>query len=460
MVELICRNEPKHFFCLHNILKLFKFGTEIDVESVHNSMRTKQKCIAFQTGFCPVTESGEPCALLRRSYGSIIREQLYALEALRFIGRERGSRRLVFKITKLGRNAVRYLPILLPKEKIQEEKTETDLTKVSSQNWIRQCKKGLGSYGPFVGYLWKLKRRKKTDIVESELGSRAVNTFSHWAEECGFKRGETIQCSEEFFAKKVRIRNWIVRRYANVPPPYQEDTARFLFELKKAKVADELVKLPATWSKKQKFDILLNVENSGLLLEKQGKDRYRIRNDFDLSEYRSSIRNHKLLKGLDDMMDSDERRNLEEELASEKVELQLETEKDVKKALATFIRKRSKHNKRQVPKTTKTQRVAHERDYELYAALKRFHSFKCQAENCSFTFRKKNGEYYCEIAHVKPFSMTKDDTAGNILVLCANCHKMLDHGDETTRKIVLMNVTSSRRSMLKKLSLQQEGELT
>ena len=148
MVELICRNEPKHFFCLYNILRLFTIGVKMDVKSIYKSMNMDQKCLAFTSGYCPVTDNGKPCALLRRSHDSIIREQLYALEALKFIRRERGTRKLLFNVTSLGRNAVKNLPVLLPSDKMSDGKYETDLSNRSAQSWVRYCRKGLELYGP------------------------------------------------------------------------------------------------------------------------------------------------------------------------------------------------------------------------------------------------------------------------------------------------------------------------
>ncbi len=452
MVELICRNEPRHFFCLYNLLKLFEGGVKIDVQSVYKALKVNKKCLAFQSEFCPVSENNKPCSLLRASHDSIIREQLYALEGLKFVHRQRGSRKLIFKIAKLGRKAVKYLPELLPPKEIKDGKYETDLSKQSSKKWIKYCKKGLASYGPFVGYLWKLKCRKETDLIKSEIGERAVNTFDLWTRECSFKRNNTIRTPENFFTYKVRIRNWVTRKFRNEPPPYQEDTAKILFKLKQAKLTNGLVETPRTWSKKRINNVLLNIENSGLILEKEDENKFWMGNDFDFDEYRVSIKDVKRLQKLHKSIDLAKRTLIEEEAASEKLKFSLETETNEKKALLNFIRQRSQENRKKVPKVSKVKGRKLKRDYELYTAIKRFHGFKCQVDGCNFTFHKKNGEYYCEIAHIKPFSSSKDDTANNILVLCANCHKMLDHGDEKTRKIRLKKAEASRQAMLRKLS--------
>jgi len=42
MVELICRNEPRHFFCLYNVLKLFEKGATIDVKSVYKALKNAE----------------------------------------------------------------------------------------------------------------------------------------------------------------------------------------------------------------------------------------------------------------------------------------------------------------------------------------------------------------------------------------------------------------------------------
>lgn len=69
------------------------------------------------------------------------------------------------------------------------------------------------------------------------------------------------------------------------------------------------------------------------------------------------------------------------------------------------------------------------RDYKLVQTLKEKYQYKCQI--CGFTFKTKAGNYYCEAAHIKPISGRSKglDVAENMMVLCPNHHKMLDHGE-------------------------------
>lgn len=454
MVELICRNEPRHFFCLHNVLKLFEKEATIDVKSVYKALKTGKKCLAFQSKFCPVSENNKPCSLLRTSHDSIIREQLYALEGLNFIHRIRSSRKLIFKITQLGRKAVKQRPVLLPPTKIKKGEYETDLSKPSSRKWVENCRKGLASYGPFVSYLWKLKCGKDPKSIRSEIGDRAVNTFDLWARECGFRRDGRIRTPRDLFNHKIRIRNWITRIFRNEPPPYQEYTAQILFKFKKAKLTNEVGEIPQRWSKKRRDAVLLNIENSGIIIEEVSKNEFQMRNDFDFDEYRASIKDAQLLRRLHKSVDSAERSFIEKEAAAEKIKFSMETEtkRKEKQSLLELIRRRSKENQKRPPRASRVKGTRLQRDHGLYAAVKQFHNFRCQVYGCNFTFRKNNGEYYCETAHIKPFSSSKDDTAENLLVLCANCHRMLDQGDKKTRKRILEKVEASRQAMLKKLS--------
>jgi hypothetical protein len=68
------------------------------------------------------------------------------------------------------------------------------------------------------------------------------------------------------------------------------------------------------------------------------------------------------------------------------------------------------------------------RNYTLVRKMKDRYENKCQI--CGFTFLQKNGNYYSEVAHIEPISTRQAgvDTPSNMIVLCPNHHKMLDHG--------------------------------
>ena len=62
--------------------------------------------------------------------------------------------------------------------------------------------------------------------------------------------------------------------------------------------------------------------------------------------------------------------------------------------------------------------------------IKRNHT--CQV--CEIlTFKNKNGDYhYTESHHIIPRALDGPDIPSNILIVCANCHRKFDSGDEST----------------------------
>lgn len=80
------------------------------------------------------------------------------------------------------------------------------------------------------------------------------------------------------------------------------------------------------------------------------------------------------------------------------------------------------------------------RNQAIVKNMKAKYENKCQI--CSFTFQKKDGGYYSEVAHIAPIHLAEIgmDKPSNLVVLCANHHKMLDFGNleivsKTTFKI-------------------------
>lgn len=78
-----------------------------------------------------------------------------------------------------------------------------------------------------------------------------------------------------------------------------------------------------------------------------------------------------------------------------------------------------------------------ERDSSLVEELKRKRGAACQI--CSFTFKKINGDQYCEVHHLEALANGGLDVASNCLVLCANCHKRFHYGN-----VEIISHTSSR----------------
>ena len=68
------------------------------------------------------------------------------------------------------------------------------------------------------------------------------------------------------------------------------------------------------------------------------------------------------------------------------------------------------------------------RNRRIVVKLKRLYGGRCQC--CGFTFAKANGEPYSEVAHLRAISNREADldTKDNLVVLCANHHRMLDYG--------------------------------
>jgi predicted HNH restriction endonuclease len=66
------------------------------------------------------------------------------------------------------------------------------------------------------------------------------------------------------------------------------------------------------------------------------------------------------------------------------------------------------------------------RNQALVAEIKKYRGFKCQF--CNFSMKKKDGHFYIEACHIKAKSKKGSESLNNILILCPNCHKLLDYG--------------------------------
>ena len=69
------------------------------------------------------------------------------------------------------------------------------------------------------------------------------------------------------------------------------------------------------------------------------------------------------------------------------------------------------------------------RNQTIVKSMKEKHKNKCQI--CGFTFKKKDGNYYSEVAHIIPIETLQVgvDTPSNLVVMCPNHHKMHDLGN-------------------------------
>jgi len=85
------------------------------------------------------------------------------------------------------------------------------------------------------------------------------------------------------------------------------------------------------------------------------------------------------------------------------------------------------------PKKEKSERT--KRFNKLQPLIKEKFGYRCQY--CDFTFIKKNGKPYAEVAHIIPYSKSHDDSPENLLVLCPNPHKMFDLGTKEERQKII-----------------------
>lgn len=68
------------------------------------------------------------------------------------------------------------------------------------------------------------------------------------------------------------------------------------------------------------------------------------------------------------------------------------------------------------------------RDRRLVQKLKQLYAGRCQ--RCEFTFAKRDSKPYSEAAHLNRIAdrLPGIDSPDNLVILCANCHRMLDYG--------------------------------
>ncbi len=82
----------------------------------------------------------------------------------------------------------------------------------------------------------------------------------------------------------------------------------------------------------------------------------------------------------------------------------------------------------EIPETTTAATKRIRRDAQVVMQLKRLYDGHCQV--CDDTFASTNGTNYCEAAHLVPIErrLPGIDSYQNIVILCATCHRKLDHG--------------------------------
>ncbi len=84
-----------------------------------------------------------------------------------------------------------------------------------------------------------------------------------------------------------------------------------------------------------------------------------------------------------------------------------------------------------MPKKQQIQSSVSYRNPEIASRMKIKHNHTCQI--CKIpTFKDKTGNFYTESHHIIPRSLGGPDKPSNILIVCANCHRKFDSGDDDT----------------------------
>jgi len=74
-----------------------------------------------------------------------------------------------------------------------------------------------------------------------------------------------------------------------------------------------------------------------------------------------------------------------------------------------------------------------QRNATLVRKLKELYSGNCQI--CDFTFTKESGDNYSECHHLIPLGEEGSDSLDNVILVCANCHKMLHYTKVEFKKL-------------------------
>jgi hypothetical protein len=81
-------------------------------------------------------------------------------------------------------------------------------------------------------------------------------------------------------------------------------------------------------------------------------------------------------------------------------------------------------------------------------AAKKYWGYRCMVEGCGFSFTKRNGEPYAEAHHLELLAAGGADHPKNIVVLCANHHRMIHFADvtvgERTDEQLILRISGER----------------
>ncbi|MBE6069181.1 MAG: hypothetical protein E7211_16015 [Clostridium lundense] len=77
------------------------------------------------------------------------------------------------------------------------------------------------------------------------------------------------------------------------------------------------------------------------------------------------------------------------------------------------------------------QRIKRIKRYQkIVKMLKQKYNYKCQL--CGYSFHMDNGKDYCEAHHIKMLSEDGSQSPENVIILCANHHRIFHYACETT----------------------------
>ncbi|MCB2292438.1 hypothetical protein LGK95_02645 [Clostridium algoriphilum] len=79
--------------------------------------------------------------------------------------------------------------------------------------------------------------------------------------------------------------------------------------------------------------------------------------------------------------------------------------------------------------TVEQKSIRIKRNQRIVYDLKEKYKNKCQIEGCGFTFKKKDGNCYSEAHHLDYLSKGGKQVANNMVILCANHHRMFHYAD-------------------------------
>lgn len=82
------------------------------------------------------------------------------------------------------------------------------------------------------------------------------------------------------------------------------------------------------------------------------------------------------------------------------------------------------------------------KDLQLVQKLKKRYDYRCQI--CGYNFLMDNGEYYCEAHYIEPVTEDNEQTAENVLILCANHHRMFHYA---TKNITIGAIIRGKREI-------------